>query len=98
MGRLALVEKNVRFRRRPIGIGLDEDTAAVIGPDDKLEVIGSGAITVVDPSGMEFSSMDSANRHDPVSLVNIRLHVLVHGGTYDIRTRVARAARQPSPS
>ena len=31
-----------------IGIGLDEDTAAFIGPDDTLEVEGSGAVTVVD--------------------------------------------------
>ena len=40
-----------------IGIGLDEDTAAFIGPDDTLEVEGSGAITVVDAGGLTFSSM-----------------------------------------
>src|SRR5690606_31167736 len=31
-----------------IGIGLDEDTAAFIGPDDTLEVEGSGSVTIVD--------------------------------------------------
>ena len=35
-----------------IGIGLDEDTAAFFGPDDRIEVVGSGAITVVDPAGL----------------------------------------------
>ena len=45
-----------------IGLGLDEDTAAFIGPDDTLEVVGSGAITVVDPSELEYSSMDPAQR------------------------------------
>ena len=40
------------------GLGLDEDTAAFIGPDHRLEVVGTGAITVVDPSHLEFSSMD----------------------------------------
>ncbi len=40
-----------------IGIGLDENTAAFIGPDDCLEVVGGGALTIVDPSGLEFSSM-----------------------------------------
>tara|TARA_R110002072_G_scaffold69483_13_gene168475 strand:- start:6975 stop:7787 length:813 start_codon:yes stop_codon:yes gene_type:complete len=93
--RLGRLLTAVSYNPRVIGIGLDEDTAAFISADDKLEVIGSGAITIVDPSEMQFSSMDSANRKDPVALTNIRLHVLIHGGTYDIGTREARAARQP---
>ncbi|HSX64508.1 MAG TPA: cyanophycinase, partial [Pseudoxanthomonas sp.] len=40
-----------------IGIGLDEDTAAFIGPDNTVEVEGSGAVTVVDAGALEFSSM-----------------------------------------
>ena len=51
-----------------IGLGLDEDTAAFIGPDNVIEVVGSGAITVVDPSGVEFSSMDVAKANDPVCM------------------------------
>ena len=31
-----------------LGIGIDEDTAAVIRPGSRLEVIGRGAVTVVD--------------------------------------------------
>lgn len=87
--RLGRLLTSIAYNPRPIGIGLDEDTAAFIDPDYKLEVVGSGAITVVDPSEMEFSSMDSASRHDPVCLINIRLHVLVEGGTYDIETHRA---------
>lgn len=92
--RLGRLLTSISFNPRPIGIGLDEDTAAFIDPEDRMEVVGSGAITIVDPSDMEFSSMDSASRHAPVSLINIRLHVLIDGGTYDIETRVARAASQ----
>jgi cyanophycinase len=33
-----------------VGIGLDEDTAAFIGPDETIEVEGSGGVTVVDAS------------------------------------------------
>jgi len=94
--RLGRLLTAISYNPRPIGIGLDEDTAAVIGPDRSLEVVGSGAITIVDPSEMEFSSMDSAKRHDPVCLINIRLHVLVDGGSYDIETRVARASAATS--
>src|SRR5438132_5354266 len=30
-----------------IGLGLDEDTAAIIGPDEPMEVLGRGAVTVL---------------------------------------------------
>jgi cyanophycinase len=73
-----------------IGLGLDEDTAAFFGPDDRLEVVGSGAITVVDPSQLVHSSMDEARHGEPVSLIGIRLHILVNGDLLDAETREAR--------
>ena len=76
-----------------IGIGLDEDTAAFLGPDDRIEVVGSGAITVVDPAGLSHSSMDAARGHEPVSLIGIKLHILVNGDLFDTETREARAGR-----
>ena len=75
-----------------IGIGLDENTAAFIDPDDKLEVVGGGALTLVDPSELEFSSMARVRKNDPVCLIGLKLHILDHGSTFDIRTRVAEAA------
>ncbi|MEM1204653.1 MAG: cyanophycinase [Acidobacteriota bacterium] len=89
--RLGRLLTALAYNPRPIGIGLDEDTAAFIGPDDVLEVVGSGAITVVDPSNVEYTSMDSARPHEPVCVTNVRLHVLVHGATYDISARRALA-------
>ena len=74
-----------------IGLGLDEDTAAFIGPDNTLEVVGTGAITVVDPAEVEFSSMDQAEKNDPVCLIGVRLHVLVRGATFDLHARKAYA-------
>lgn len=74
-----------------VGLGLDEDTAAFIAPDDTLQVVGSGGITVVDPADMEYSSMDSAGKDEPVSLIGIRMHILVRGGRFDIATRRATA-------
>jgi len=91
--RLGRLLTAISYNPRLIGIGLDEDTAAFINPQRKLEVVGSGAITIVDPSDMSFSSMDSANRHDPVSLINVRIHVLVEGGTFDLISREARPAQ-----
>ncbi|MEO7251684.1 MAG: cyanophycinase [Arenimonas sp.] len=74
-----------------IGIGLDEDTAAFIRPDEVLEVEGSGGITLVDASGIEFSSMDMVDEGEPVCMLGIRLHLLVAGASYDIANRRASA-------
>lgn len=72
-----------------IGLGVDEDTAAFIAPDDTIEVVGSGAATIVDPADLDHSSMASARRDDVVSLIDLRLHILAAGGRYDLTTRTA---------
>ncbi len=74
-----------------VGLGLDEDTAAFIGPDETIEITGSGAVTIVDPSGIEFSSMDKANRDDPVCLIGVKLHLLIQGATFQLHSRIASA-------
>ena len=74
-----------------IGVGLDEDTAAFIGPDETVEVLGSGGITIVDCSDVEYSSMDQVGDHEPVCLLGLRLHILTAGATYNLHTRVATA-------
>jgi len=74
-----------------VGIGLDEDTAAFIKPGDCLEVVGSGGITIIDPTHLSYSSMDRARRGDPVSLIDVKLHILIAGGRFDIASRQAMA-------
>lgn len=74
-----------------IGLGLDEDTAAFIGPDNNIEVEGSGGITIVDASGIEFSSMDSADEGKVVCMLGLQLHILVAGATFNLHTRQASA-------
>ncbi len=74
-----------------VGIGLDEDTAAFIGPDETVEVEGSGGVTIVDASDVTFSSMDSVSEGQPVCLLGLKLHMLVAGATFNLHTRVALA-------
>ena len=73
-----------------IGIGLDEDTAAFIRAGDDLEVVGSGGITVLDPTDLSHSSMDRAHRGETVSMIGVKLHILVSGGRFNIATRDAQ--------
>ena len=72
-----------------IGLGIDEDTAAFIGPDNVLEVIGSGTVTVVDASHITHSSMWDAKPGEALSLLGLRLDVLGEGCRYDLNARIA---------
>ena len=74
-----------------IGLGLDEDTAAFIAPDNTVHVQGSGGITVVDAAGVQFSSMDSIEEGKPVCLLGVKLHILTQGATFNLHTRQADA-------
>ena len=75
-----------------IGIGLDEDTAAFIGPDETLEVEGSGGVTVVDGSEVSYSSMSEVSEGQPVCVLGLRVHILTAGATFNLHTRQAAAA------
>jgi cyanophycinase len=75
-----------------IGIGLDEDTAVFIGPDEVLHVEGSGGVTVVDASEVSFSSADSVSEGQPVAVLGLKVNVLTPGTTFDLNTRTASAA------
>jgi cyanophycinase len=74
-----------------IGIGLDEDTAAFIAPDETVEVEGSGGVTVVDASDVSFSSISEVSEGQPVCMLGLRLHILVAGATFNLHTRLAAA-------
>ncbi|MCD9030075.1 cyanophycinase [Luteimonas sp. BDR2-5] len=89
--RLGRLVAGLAYNPFAIGIGLDEDTAAFIGPDDTLEVEGSGSVTIVDAAELSFSSMDRAGEDDPVCLLGLRVHILIAGATFNLHTRQAAA-------
>jgi cyanophycinase len=80
-----------------VGIGLDEDTAAFIGPDETVEVEGSGGVTIVDAADVSYSSIDAVDEGQPVCLLGLRLHMLVAGATFNLHTRVASAGTLVRP-
>jgi cyanophycinase len=80
-----------------VGIGLDEDTAAFIAPDNTVHVEGSGGITVVDAAEVQFSSMDTVQEGRPVCLLGVKLHILTQGSTYNLHTRQADAGALNQP-
>ena len=73
-----------------VGIGLDEDTAAFISPDNIIEVEGSGGITLIDASGIEFSSMDMVE--EGAAGVYARNRPAPAGGGHQLRSAALRNA------
>jgi cyanophycinase len=74
-----------------VGVGLDEDTAAFIDHTRKLTVVGAGALTILDASELTHSSVADVAEGKPVTMTNVRLHILAQGGVFDLETRRATA-------
>jgi cyanophycinase len=70
-----------------IGIGIDEDTAGVVGPDLVMEVIGRRSVTIVDGAGSDTDAWD-VRAHRPIMVSNVVLHSLPAGYRFDLRRRV----------
>ncbi|MCT7948587.1 cyanophycinase [Ancylothrix sp. C2] len=66
-----------------MGIGIDEDTCAMFERDGLISVIGKGTVTIIDTSEMSHTNYPYVEATDPLSLFNLRLHLLCHGDCYD---------------
>ena len=71
------------------GVGIDENTAIFIDPDNTFSVEGSGAVTIVDPSKMNATSASTAGRNDAINITDITLHILASGSNYDLNSHTA---------
>src|SRR2546428_3194403 len=69
-----------------IGLGLDEDTAAIIDANDVLEVIGRGSVTIVDGPDVITDAFPTTG-HKPMMVSNARPHSLPAGYRFDLRAR-----------
>jgi cyanophycinase len=65
-----------------LGIGLGEDTGMVIREGNLLEVIGSGAVMLVDGSHITHSNLGQAGTGEPLSVENMKVHILTRGSGY----------------
>jgi cyanophycinase len=79
-----------------LGLGVDEDTAAVIHNASRLAVIGRGAVTVVDGQNM-VSDAFVAKRTAPLLVSGAVLHVLPAGSQFNLATRALLAHKTALP-
>ena len=83
LGRLlSLIAQNPSL----LGLGIDEDTAGIVGPDHVLEVIGRGSVTIVDGAASETDAWE-VRGHRPLMISNVVLHSLPEGYRFDLRRR-----------
>ncbi len=72
-----------------LGMGVDEDTAAVISHTegaDVLSVVGRGSVTLMDGTHM-VTNAHEAREHRPILASGVVLHVLPSGARFDLTAR-----------
>jgi cyanophycinase len=89
---LSLVAQNPYL----LGIGIDEDTALVVERGVGIEVLGEGAVTVVDGRHMLSNLADIADRDTP-ELIDVRLHLLPAGSRFRLPQGEADEKPLPAP-
>ena len=83
-GRITRLLGAVAQNPRSLGIGIDEDTAIIVERDEYFKVLGSGAVYIVDGTGITYTSLAEDRSRMVVSLFNVTLHVLTDGDKYDL--------------
>jgi cyanophycinase len=84
--RLGRLVTALSYNPESLGLGVDEDTAAIIDGNE-LRVMGSGAVTVVDASGLRYTDSHSTQRGQPIALLGLKLDFLTAGCRYDLARR-----------
>lgn len=74
-----------------VGVDIEQDTGLVIYSDTTLEVFGANNVLIVDGNAITHTDVDDAQRHTPLSLHGVQLHVLKHGQTYNFDSHQAQS-------
>lgn len=85
--RMARLVSAIASHPECIGIGIDEDTCAMVEGIGLIQVMGKGTVTIIDPGELSYTNEPYVEATDPISVFNLRLHILCHGDRYDMRSR-----------
>ena len=86
-GRIRRLLRSVAQNPRLLGVGIDEDTAILINGESNFEVLGSGAVYVIDGHELSHSNISEEIPERALSVFNVRLHVLSQRDQFDLQTR-----------
>lgn len=85
-GRISRLIGAVAQNPRNLGVGINEDTAIVIEGDKGFRVLGSGAVYLVDGTGVTYSSLSEKNPEGMLSIFDVKLHVLTENDIFDLQS------------
>jgi cyanophycinase len=88
-GRIGRLLGAVAHNARVLGIGIDENTAAVF-ENRHFDVIGENAVYVVDGTSASYSNIAELEQDHALSLFDVRLNVLSHGDRFYVDERCAK--------
>jgi cyanophycinase len=95
--RLARLISAIATYPNKLGIGIDEDTCALFEADGLIQVMGKGTVTIVDPRNVTYTNHLQVGATDPLSIYNLRLHLLSHGDCYDLNSHEVQSKRVNLP-
>jgi len=72
-----------------LGVGVDENTAAIVEDDRRITVCGKSAVTIVDGSKMQATNVAEVTNSRPIAVSGLTLHVLTLGCSFDMKSRTA---------
>ncbi|MBN3907049.1 MAG: cyanophycinase [Nostoc sp. NMS1] len=85
-GRLGRLISALILEPAVLGFGIDENTAMVV-TDNQIEVIGEGAVTIVDESEATYNNMGEILKDESLAICGAKLHILPNGFKFDLKTR-----------
>jgi cyanophycinase len=86
-GRIGRLLVAVAENPESLGIGIDEDTAIMVNSKGEFQVIGSGAVYVIDGSTISYTNVSEQYPEDILSMFDIKMHVLKSGDKFELNTR-----------
>lgn len=87
-GRIGRLLTGIAQNPQSLGIGIDEDTAIIINKNREFAVIGSGAVYVIDGSGITHTNVSEQYPNEPLSIFNIKMHVLKNEDKFNLNSRI----------
>lgn len=85
-GRIRRLLGAVAQNPRMLGIGIDEDTAVLVDGAAAFEVLGSGAVYVIDGHGVSYTNSAEEAPEKTLSVFGVKLHVLSQGDRFNLQT------------
>lgn len=97
-GRFMRLAQAVASNPSAIGIGLGEDTGIIIREGHELEAIGSGGVIIIDGRSIGHNNIGDAETDHPISVENLKVHIMEKGNIYDVKRRIFSASAVPKDS